>query len=418
MTAGWLGEGSLGEGPLAGVQVVVTRPRAQAAPLIEALEAEGATAVPVPVIEIVDPDDRGVALQAALDALGPGDWLVLTSPNGAARVHRAAGEGVPIGVKVAAIGPGTQARAESLGITVDLVPDRAVAEGLVDVFPAPPAGGGRVVLARAEVARSTLPEQLRWRGWTVDDVAAYRTVSVDVDDEQRRRCRHADVVAFTSSSTVTHLLAGAGFDNLPPVVACIGPATAATARDAGLYVDVVAAEHTVPGLVAAIVDHIGEVILLRPEPADSDDARWLLDQYYAELDERFDGGLVRDGMMTTDPEEVTPPNGLFLVARLRGRPVGCGVLKVIEAGTPGGPGGVADIKRMWVSDRVRGRGLGRRILRRLVAEARSLGLRRVQLETNRVLSEAIALYGAEGFVEVAPFNAEPNAHHWFALDLR
>ena len=406
------------DGPLSGVRVVVTRPQDQAASLVEALEAEGATAVPVPVIEIADPEDGGVALRSALGSLGAHDWLVLTSPNGAARVSEARPDGLPPGVQVAVIGPGTRDRAEALGMAVDLVPDRSIAEGLVAVFPSPPAGGGRVVLARAQIARSELPHQLSARGWRVDDVPAYRTLPVEVDDEQRRQCRHADVVAFTSSSTVTHLLAGAGRENLPPVIACIGPATAATAREAGLHVDVQAIEHTVPGLVAAIVGHIADVVLLRPEPADSDDARWLLDRYHAELDDRFGNGSAGDAMMTTDPEEVAPPNGLFLVARLAGRPVGCGVLKIVEpGGSADSDGGVADIGRMWVSERVRGRGLGRRLLRRLVSEGRALGLRRVQLETDRVLTEAIALYEAEGFVEVEPFNDEPNGHQWFALDL-
>ena len=118
--------------------------------------------------------------------LGPGDWLVVTSPNGA---ERAAVVG-PLrdGVNVAAIGPGTAARAAAVGLTVRLVPDRSIAEGLVQTFPAPASdGGGRLaVLARAAVARSVLPDSLRSAGWEVLDVAAYRNVGIRLNDDQRR----------------------------------------------------------------------------------------------------------------------------------------------------------------------------------------------------------------------------------------
>jgi ribosomal protein S18 acetylase RimI-like enzyme len=100
----------------------------------------------------------------------------------------------------------------------------------------------------------------------------------------------------------------------------------------------------------------------------------------------------------------------MLVARLAGRPVGCGVLKRT------GPG-VIDIKRMWVDPSLRGRGLGRRLLGRLVHEAGAFEVDEVRLETNRALVEAIALYRAEGFIEVEPFNDEPHAHHWFSRKL-
>ncbi len=397
--------------PLDGVRVVVARARAQSAGLIEALEKQGATAVAVPVIEIQDPADGGAALRAGLDALTSGDWLVITSPNGAARVAAALdGRAIVAGVSVAVIGPSTRARAESLGIHVDLEPRRAIAEGLLDFLPGPRAGGGTMLLARAESARPLLPDALRKQGWTVNDVPAYRTVGLPVSDEDIEECRSADVAAFTSASTVRHLHEGAGETNLPPVIACIGPATADQADALGVRVDITASEHTIPGLVAAISQGVRDLVLLRPEPADAAESQWMLKQYYAEIDERFEFGLDRDNVLTTDPAEISPPNGLFVAARLQGEPVGCAVLKIVEPG-------VADIKRMWVSDRVRGRGLGRRLLRRLVHEARSLGLRQVRLETNEALSEAIALYRAEGFVEVPAFNREPHAHHWFTLDL-
>jgi len=250
-------------GPLSGLRVVVTRPPRQNAALVDALEAAGATAVSVPVIDIVDPVDEGEALAAAVGSLVSGDWLVLTSPNGAARIDSNL---VAIGVRVACIGPGTKAHAEAAGLSVDLVPERSIAEGLIEVFPAPPEGGGRVVLARAETARSVLPEELSATGWVVEDVAAYRTVGVAVDDAGREACRSADAVAFTSGSTVNHLVAEVGVVGLPPVIAAIGPATSEVARDLGVMVTVEAGVHTIPGLVAVLVDHFRDTQSVRSRP--------------------------------------------------------------------------------------------------------------------------------------------------------
>ena len=186
-------------GPLGGLRIVVTRPRDQAASLVDALEAQGAEAVSVPVIEITEPLDGGVGLRTALRVLRDGDWVAVTSPNGAATVAEALGERpLADGVRVAVVGPGTRDRAESLGLPVDLVPADAIAEGLAAAFPAPPITGGRVVLARAEVARETLPIHLRMMGWNVDEVVAYRTVSADIDDSGRLACAAADAVVFTS----------------------------------------------------------------------------------------------------------------------------------------------------------------------------------------------------------------------------
>lgn len=395
---------------LAGVRVVVTRARDQAAALVEALEDHGAEAVPIPVIEIVDPPDGGAALRAALGRLTAGDWLVITSPNGATRVVAMLDGPLPAGVSVAAIGPGTRRRAEAAGLPVDLVPPTSIAEGLVDALPDPGAGGGTMVLARAETARDVLPRELRRRGWRVVDVPAYRTVAVDVDAAGAEACRHADVAAFTSASTVRHLVSGVGRDNLPPLLACIGPATAAQVEELGSNPDIVAAVHTIPGLVDALATAVPRIVLLRPEPADAAESQWLVEQYFAEIDARFETGLDRARVLTTDVAEISPPAGLFVVGRLAGAPVACGALKTVAPG-------VADIKRMWVSDIVRGRGVGRRLLDRLVAEARAMGLRRVQLDTNRALTEAIALYRSAGFREVEAFNDEPHADLWFARDL-
>jgi len=147
-----------------------------------------------------------------------------------------------------------------------------------------------------------------------------------------------------------------------------------------------------------------------PNPT-STDARWCLDQYAAELAERFDAGFDLGRSISADAEELTAPRGAFLLARLDARPVGCGALKTAEPG-------VGSIKRMWVAPSTRGLGIGRRILAALETRAVELGFSRVRLETNRALGEAQTLYRRNGYTEVAAFNDDPYADHWFEKTLR
>lgn len=244
--------------PLFGRRVVVTRPRAQAAALVERLRAAGAHAVEVPAIAIGDPADGGAALAAAAAKASAYDWVLFTSVNGVTRFFAWLRDARDLGpVSVAAIGPGTADALAVAGVKADLVPARFVAESLLDAFPAAPAGGGRVLLPRAAAARDVLPRGLEQKGWAVDVVEAYRTRPAELSPTQLEAVGHADVITFTSSSTVTNFLAAAGRDAVPPVVACIGPVTAATAREHGLTVDVEAEVHSVGGLVDAIVDALG-----------------------------------------------------------------------------------------------------------------------------------------------------------------
>ena len=141
------------------------------------------------------------------------------------------------------------------------------------------------------------------------------------------------------------------------------------------------------------------------DPRDPD-ARYCLRAYVEELSGRFDGGFDPARSISAADHEMTPPAGLFLVATLHCEPVGCGALKLH-------PGAPAEIKRMWVAPSVRGLGLGRRLLAELEARAAAHGVRVLRLETNRALGEAIGLYLAAGYREVAAFNDEPYAHHWF-----
>jgi GNAT superfamily N-acetyltransferase len=141
------------------------------------------------------------------------------------------------------------------------------------------------------------------------------------------------------------------------------------------------------------------------DPTDGD-ARRCLDAYFAELDRRSDSGFDPGAGISAEPHELTPPAGCFLIAYLRGEPVGCGAVKHH-------PRAPSELKRMWVSDSARGRGIGRRLLAELEACARRCGASTARLETNRALVEAIAMYRSAGYVEVPPFNDEPFAHHWF-----
>jgi DNA-binding MarR family transcriptional regulator len=160
------------------------------------------------------------------------------------------------------------------------------------------------------------------------------------------------------------------------------------------------------------VERLLNASLVRIELAEptSEDARWCIQEYFAELNQRFEAGFDPARSIPADAHELTPPAGALLVARLRGRPVGCGALK-FHAEAP------ADVKRMWVAPEARGLGLGRRLLEELEQRARASGARRVRLETNRALVEAIQLYRASGYREVSAFNAEPYADYWFEKSL-
>jgi uroporphyrinogen III methyltransferase/synthase len=241
--------------PLFGRSVVVTRAREQASALRTRLEELGAEVIELPAIRIEPVDIR-------LPALADFEWLVFTSPNG---VDAFFDRGLTpmgfdaralAGLRIAVIGPGTERALATHGIRADLVPDRFVAEALLDAFPDPDTSGARVLLARAEQARDVLPDGLVARGYSVDVLAVYRTVRAEPDESALARVRegHVDAITFTSSSTVTNLLNLLG--TLPdpmPVVVSIGPVTSQTARDHGVGVDIEADPHTIDGVVDALV---------------------------------------------------------------------------------------------------------------------------------------------------------------------
>src|SRR5215469_13443214 len=167
-------------------------------------------------------------------------------------------------------------------------------------------------------------------------------------------------------------------------------------------------------LVAAMAEVerllLASAIALGPCDPRHPDARWCLESYFSELAQRFDAGFEPARSISADDDELIPPAGLLLIATLHGEPVGCGALKFHDDAP-------TEIKRMWVTPEARGLGLGRRLLADLERRAAACGARVVRLETNRTLGEAIGLYRAAGYREVAAFNDEPYAHHWFEKTL-
>jgi DNA-binding MarR family transcriptional regulator/GNAT superfamily N-acetyltransferase len=155
---------------------------------------------------------------------------------------------------------------------------------------------------------------------------------------------------------------------------------------------------------------LASLITIAVEDPATDDARWCIEQYFAELAGRFDGGFDPALSIPAAAEDLTPPSGRLLVARRRGRPVGCGALK-FHGREP------AELKRMWVAESARGLGIGRRLLGELERRAAAEGVRVLRLETNKSLREAISLYRSAGYREVDAFNDEPYAHHWFEKHL-
>ncbi len=244
--------------PLFGKKIVITRDRRQSSLLAEPLEALGAETLFVPVIEIADAAESS-SLELAIQNLAAYDWLIFTSVNGVRHfveaLDRSDRDLRDLNAKLCAIGPATRAAVEALHLRVDVMPEEYVAESLVKALAGENLKGKRVLLPRAAVARDLVPDTLRERGAVVDVVEAYRTViPADAVARAKEALAHKpDWITFTSSSTVKNFLAVAGREALAGIkVASIGPVTSATARAAGLVVDVEAEPHTIEGLVHAL----------------------------------------------------------------------------------------------------------------------------------------------------------------------
>jgi uroporphyrinogen III methyltransferase/synthase len=236
--------------PLTGVTVAVTRARAQVSALAARLRALGAVVVEAPAIRIEPLDGP------APDLAGY-DLLCVTSPNGVGLLfERLFGAGLDAralaGTRVAAIGPGTASALKQHGVTADIVPERFVAEGLVEALADVPVS--RALIARAAEARDVLPDALRERGAEVEVLALYETVAEPLSSSQLEALAGADYVTFTSSSTVNRLLEATGEQGLGDArLLSIGPVTSAALREHGLEPHVEATAHDIDGLVEALL---------------------------------------------------------------------------------------------------------------------------------------------------------------------
>jgi uroporphyrinogen III methyltransferase/synthase len=237
-------------GPLAGLAVAVTRARAQSSGLARRLRELGAEVVETPAIRIVPLDGPAPEVERY-------DLVCLTSPNGVAlmfeRLARSGRDARALaGARVAAIGPGTAAALRGHGVIADVVPERFVAEALVEALSALPFT--RALVARAAGARDVLPDALQAQGAEVDVLELYETVAEPLSEAQLAALERADYVTFTSSSTVRFLLAAAegGLAQGTRIVS-IGPITSATLREHGLEPDVEAHRHDIEGLVEALL---------------------------------------------------------------------------------------------------------------------------------------------------------------------
>jgi uroporphyrinogen III methyltransferase/synthase len=251
--------------PLSGRSIIVTRSRAQSSKFVEVLETLGAEAVEMPTIKIADPADFG-PLDKAIDDIGSFDWLVFTSVNAVGRfIDRLLTRGRDIrdlkGIRICAIGSATADEVRKYYLRVDMVPPKYVAESVVESLKkAGEIKGKRILLPRADIARSLLPDEICRLGGEALEVDVYRTVlEEEADSEAIERLLEGgiDLVTFTSSSTVRNFAQILGKDRLEKIrtktlFASIGPITTETAKELGIPIRLEASQHDIPGLIEAI----------------------------------------------------------------------------------------------------------------------------------------------------------------------
>jgi uroporphyrinogen III methyltransferase / synthase len=245
--------------PLHGKRIVVTRARAQASQLARQLDALGAEPIELPAIRI-EPRIDSAEVRQTIESIHTYALVCLTSANAVNLLFEAmAAQGRDAralsNASVAAIGSGTEAALAAHGVIADIVPERFVAEELVEALDALQLQGKPVLVARAAEAREVLPDALRGKGAEVDVVTLYETVSEEPDPEALERAREADFITFTSSSTVRNFVEATGKNGLADGVriVSIGPVTSDAVREAGLTVDIEAERHDVGGLVEALL---------------------------------------------------------------------------------------------------------------------------------------------------------------------
>jgi uroporphyrinogen-III synthase len=258
-----------GTGALSGRTVVVTRSGPRAAGLHDALERVGAATIELALTDQVDPSDGGAALRAAADATVAGDfaWVVFTSAHAVARFVAAAGRDARRsgGSQVAAVGPATAEALAEAGLDPDLVPAVHSARGLVEAFPTAAGGGSRRVLfPAADLAPRTIEEGFAEKGWDVQRVEAYRTVTAPPPDASvLARVATADALVLFAASSVHAFIALRTAEGeavrVPPHVVGIGASTVEAARVAGMTGVHEAWAASTEGVVAELCEHFGRV---------------------------------------------------------------------------------------------------------------------------------------------------------------
>ena len=250
--------------PLFGKHVVITRSRTQASRLTEVLEDLGAFCTEIPSIKIESPDDGWASIDQGIEKLAEYNWIVFTSQNGVdaffKRIYEKGFDTRALGhVKIAVIGPATDKQLLLYGLKADCVPPAYKAEDLAEAMKPLVRRGDKILLPRAKVARSVLPEMLTDYGCHVDVAEAYETVCDEENKEKLKELlvnHEVDIITFTSSSTVFNLVDQLdGKTGLLDGVslACIGPITADACRKYGLEPQIISDTFTIDGLTEAIV---------------------------------------------------------------------------------------------------------------------------------------------------------------------
>ena len=248
--------------PLFGKGIVITRAKEQADDFAALLNERGARVILFPTISIVPPESYD-ALDQAVGSIATYDWVIFTSANGIRfflNRFRELGRDIRDlkGIRICTIGPASASVLEEYGITVDVVPDEYISEGVVDALRRYDMKGKRVLLPRAEIARDVIPDGLAKCGAHVDVVTAYRTVNSKIDPTELFDLierKKVDVITFTSPSTVSNFIDIIGSSAALPgyiKIACIGPVTEKAAKNAGFRVDIMHEPYIIAGLVDAL----------------------------------------------------------------------------------------------------------------------------------------------------------------------
>ncbi|TET62510.1 HemD protein, partial [Candidatus Aerophobetes bacterium] len=249
--------------PLFGKRMLITRSASQAKNLVGLLEDQGAKVVEFPTIKISSLNGYK-KLDLVIERLAEYDWIIFTSPNGVDHFWRRMkmkGKDARslCKLKIGGIGPKTTANLENMGIMADFLPDEYSTEGIIKGIERFKIKGKKILLPRADIAPSRLPNGLRKLGARVEEVAVYETQLPEGQNfaalRNRLRNRKIDIIVFTSSSTVRNFVKLIGdIDVEGARIACIGPMTASEAEKSGMKPDIVPQEYTIEGLVKEIVN--------------------------------------------------------------------------------------------------------------------------------------------------------------------